>query len=395
MPTTGRTPGDRAPSGRRPLRPVQVLLVVVVVVAALMVGSRLGGSPSDPGLSDMAPTPAPPAYPTVIDRLSGRITEENQGLSRCVVNDPGLRTCGRAPELRGITRWFNTHTTSTGPRLGALHGKVVLLELFSYACGSCRGDLDALSRWAVRYASSGLRVVGVQSPRWDFEQDPDNVAAAVRELGVGYPVGVDADEATYGVYRSTTRPARYLIDASGTVRAIGFGPGGYARTESQLRRLLWQALPEQELPPSTSPPGTSPSSRGSVGPTREIDLGSVGEPDYTGGPRLMVGRATRYAFAARLTRDRFTLDGQWTWTHNYLEAGADARVRLRLGPGRASVVAAGSGTLTVHVRGRDTRRVRVSDPPGPVPLRSDQRGPAGLVTLEVPPRLRLYAVDAG
>ncbi len=383
---SARTPSARTPSARRPLRPVQVLLVVAVVVAAIVVGSRLDGAPSDRPSTGRAP--AAPAYPTVIDRLNGRITAENQGLSRCVVNDPGLRTCGPAPELRGITRWFNTATGRL--QLDSLQGRVVLLELFSYACGSCRQDLGDLSRLAARYGSSGLRVIGLQSPQWDFERDPDNLAAALRRLAIDYPVGLDADEATYRAYRSTTRPARYLIDASGTVRAIGFGPGGRARTESQLRRLLWQSRPGQELPPSTLTRSREGAS------TREIHLGSGGgDPDYTGGPRLMVGRATRYAFAARLSRGQFTLDGAWTSTREHLDAGADARVRLRLPAGPASVVVAGSGTLQVHLPGRPIRRVPVDDPPGLVPLVTVRRGLPTTVTVEVTRGVRLYAVDTG
>jgi hypothetical protein len=39
-----------------------------------------------------------------------------------------------------------------------------------------------------------------------------------------------------------------VIDASGNVRAISFGEGGYAQTEDQIRQLLHAANPASALP---------------------------------------------------------------------------------------------------------------------------------------------------
>src|SRR5205814_1211346 len=69
-----------------------------------------------------------------------------------------------------------------------LRGKVVLVDFWTYSCINCLRTLPYLKSWDARYRSKGLVIVGVHSPEFAFEHDLGNVRAAVKRLGVRYPV---------------------------------------------------------------------------------------------------------------------------------------------------------------------------------------------------------------
>src|SRR5262249_26168689 len=73
----------------------------------------------------------------------------------------------------------------------ALRGKVVLVNFWTYSCINCLRTLPYVRAWAARYRDRGLVVVGVHTPEFAFERDPDNVRRAAAALGVTYPVAID------------------------------------------------------------------------------------------------------------------------------------------------------------------------------------------------------------
>jgi thiol-disulfide isomerase/thioredoxin len=81
----------------------------------------------------------------------------------------------RAPELRG-RGWLNTGGSDL--RLADLRGRFVLLDFWTFCCVNCLHVLDELRPLEERYAGE-LVVVGVHSPKFVHEADPDALAAAV------------------------------------------------------------------------------------------------------------------------------------------------------------------------------------------------------------------------
>ena len=90
----------------------------------------------------------------------------------------------RAPELRG-RRWLNTGGRELS--LADLRGKIVLLDFWTFCCVNCLHVLDELRELEERYADV-LVTIGVHSPKFAHEADPDAVAAAVERYGVHHPV---------------------------------------------------------------------------------------------------------------------------------------------------------------------------------------------------------------
>ena len=88
----------------------------------------------------------------------------------------------RAPELTG-RGWLNT----TGPvSLADLRGRFVLLDFWTFCCVNCLHVIDELRPLEQQYAEE-LVVVGVHSPKFVHEADPDALVAAVERYGVHHP----------------------------------------------------------------------------------------------------------------------------------------------------------------------------------------------------------------
>lgn len=154
-----------------------------------------------------------------------------------------------APELDGAVKWLNSPPLS----MKELRGKVVLVDFWEYTCVNCIRTLPYLKAWWERYKDQGLVIVGVHSPEFQFAGVEQNVANAVREFGIRYPVAVDSQHAIWNAYGNRFWPAKYLIDAKGRVRYWHFGEGGYGLTESQLQELLREVNPGVKLPAVMAP----------------------------------------------------------------------------------------------------------------------------------------------
>jgi cytochrome c biogenesis protein CcdA/thiol-disulfide isomerase/thioredoxin len=150
---------------------------------------------------------------------------------------PMLHVLGKAPDFAGNQRWFNT----PGDRplsLAQLRGKVVIVDFWTYTCINCIRTLPYLKALDARYRKDGLVIVGVHTPEFPFERDAGNVAAAIRQDDIRYPVVQDNKYATWDAYGNEAWPAEYFIDTKGRVRFTHFGEGAYKEKERVVRELL-------------------------------------------------------------------------------------------------------------------------------------------------------------
>ncbi|HEY2181711.1 MAG TPA: cytochrome c biogenesis protein CcdA [Solirubrobacteraceae bacterium] len=152
----------------------------------------------------------------------------------------GLRDLGPAPDFTQTQDWFNT----PGMRplsLASLRGRTVLVDFWTYTCINCIRTLPYLKAWDSTYRRDGLTIVGVETPEFAFERDAPNVANAISQFGLRYPVVQDNEMGTWNAYGNEYWPADYLIDAKGHVRYATFGEGDYDKTETAIRALLAEA----------------------------------------------------------------------------------------------------------------------------------------------------------
>jgi thiol-disulfide isomerase/thioredoxin len=136
--------------------------------------------------------------------------------------------------LSGATGWINS------PPLTAkeLKGKVVLVDFWTYSCINCLRSLPYIEAWAEKYKDSGLVVIGVHTPEFDFEKDSPKVQKAVQKFGVTYPIALDSNRAIWDAFHNEYWPAHYFIDVKGKVRFEHFGEGNYDQSERWIQQLL-------------------------------------------------------------------------------------------------------------------------------------------------------------
>ncbi|MFC4950909.1 NHL domain-containing thioredoxin family protein [Pseudonocardia sp. GCM10023141] len=131
------------------------------------------------------------------------------------------RTRVRAPQLRG-RRWLNTGGQELS--LATLRGKIVLLDFWTFCCVNCLHVLDELRELEERYADV-LVTIGVHSPKFLHEADPDALDAAVERYGVHHPVLDDPELTTWDAYAARAWPTLVVIDPQGYVVAHLAGEG--------------------------------------------------------------------------------------------------------------------------------------------------------------------------
>ncbi|MFD4791531.1 cytochrome c biogenesis protein DipZ [Streptomyces sp. NPDC058459] len=325
----------------------------------------------------------------VRQKLSGLYDNSNKELSRCADGVDELRSCGQAPPIAGITKWLNT-PEGRPVDLRAERGKVVLIDFWTYSCINCQRSLPHIEAWDRAYQQAGLEVIGVHAPEFAFEKDADNVADQARKLGVTYPVALDNKLTTWNNYRNRFWPAKYLIDARGTVRYLKFGEGQYAQTEELIRTLLKQADPSVTLPPRTG----AHDDRLTDERTPETYLSNLRISGYVGDP-LLDDRPKTYHFPAGLPAGRLSLDGTWTAGYEHFTAGRDARLAFRYRAKNVNLVLGGKGPVSVLVDGRLVKKLDIDGTPTMYRLVDDKDARDARLELRVGAGVQAYSFTFG
>jgi cytochrome c biogenesis protein CcdA/thiol-disulfide isomerase/thioredoxin len=263
-----------------------------------------------------------------------------------------LKDLGEAPEFTETQDWFNTPGNQP-LTLASLRGRVVLVDFWTYTCINCIRTLPYLKAWDTTYRGRGLTIVGVETPEFAFEHDAGNVANAIKQFGLRYPVVQDNNMGTWNAYGNEYWPADYLIDATGHVRYSAFGEGDYDRTETAIRALLAEA---GHGPGGMSHPAdvVTPSEQA----TPETYLGTARAQGWVNGPKAGV-----HSYApvppAHLALNDFAFSGSWNIGAQPATALADAGIDVSF--------LAKNVYLVLSSAGGKPRKVEVSLDGRPIP----------------------------
>jgi len=148
------------------------------------------------------------------------------------INKSGFK---RAPDLVGIEHYLNTTPEELSKEI---KGKVVLYDFWTYSCINCIRTLPYITAWNEKYLDEGLLIIGVHSPEFEFEKDPENVKMAINKHGVSYPVVLDNDMKTWKAFENRYWPRKYIADHEGYIRYDHIGEGRYKETEKIIQELL-------------------------------------------------------------------------------------------------------------------------------------------------------------
>jgi thiol-disulfide isomerase/thioredoxin len=116
----------------------------------------------------------------------------------------------------------------------SLRGRVVLLDVWTFACGNCRATMPWLKDVKQRYEAKGLSLVGVHTPEMIFERERPKVEAEVKRQGLDYPHLLDNDSAYWKALGAEYWPTVYLVDRCGRLRDRHIGEVHSAEESGRL-----------------------------------------------------------------------------------------------------------------------------------------------------------------
>jgi thiol-disulfide isomerase/thioredoxin len=259
-----------------------------------------------------------------------------------------LRAETRLPGFDGATGWLNSEPLTPE----GLRGKVVLVDFWTYTCINWLRTLGYVRAWHEKYENQGLVVVGVHTPEFPFEHDPDNVRWAAEYQRVGYPIALDPDYAVWRAFANNYWPAVYIADVEGRIRHTHFGEGGYEECEMMIQMLLREA--DRESVPEDLV------SIADEGFEAQADWQTLGSPEtylgYEQGRNFVSANTTEFDEpqdfgVPDLDLNQWALSGNWT-----------------LGPGN-SVANEADGRLVFRFHARDVNLVMGPPASGAVQFR--------------------------
>jgi thiol-disulfide isomerase/thioredoxin len=139
-----------------------------------------------------------------------------------------------APEIKKSDVWINSAPLT----LASLKGKVVVIDFWAFDCPYCAEAMPHIQDLYAKYAKNGLVVIGVHTPRIDYEKDIPKIKEAVTKKGIKFPVVVDNKFDIWSDYLCSTWPSQFVVDREGIIQFSHSGTGRYDEMEKVVQKLL-------------------------------------------------------------------------------------------------------------------------------------------------------------
>jgi len=252
----------------------------------------------------------------------------------------------KAPALIEGGEWVNSEPLV----LKDLQGRVVLIDFWTYTCINCIRTLPYLKSWHEKYKDDGLVIIGVHTPEFEFEKNPDNLKAAINDYELSYPIMQDNDYSTWKAYRNRYWPAKYLIDKDGYIRYTHFGEGAYDETEKVIQMLLSEtgsAINEDINNPEYEVNTATP----------ELYLGYKRLHSFSSPEDVVTGNFSDYSLPTFFPPNTFSFIGHVNITEEYSAPQKATRLVLKFDAKEVFMVAAtdseGVGEIKVTLDGNE------------------------------------------
>jgi cytochrome c biogenesis protein CcmG, thiol:disulfide interchange protein DsbE len=129
--------------------------------------------------------------------------------------------------------------------LGAMRGKVVVVNFWATWCPPCRTEMPALDAFYRRYHSQGLEMIGLSADR---PHDRSDVLKVMQSFS--YPAAMSDEAKVNGFGEPNVLPITFVVDSSGVVRAK-LTPDQTPVTAQTLADVVLSLLPQE---PGIHPP---------------------------------------------------------------------------------------------------------------------------------------------
>jgi len=142
-----------------------------------------------------------------------------------------------APELPDSLEWINS---ADPPSMASLRGRVVLLYFWTFDSVNCTNALADLRYLEAKY-HDGLSVIGVHTPKYDYQRQAAPVLKAVNRCHIRHPVANDPDFTLWRGYGVQSWPSFAIVDAQGRFAALLAGEGRRDEADGLIVQLLDEA----------------------------------------------------------------------------------------------------------------------------------------------------------
>ncbi len=199
---------------------MRTLLATLVLLIAAVGVAVLRNAPGEPA-AEMASAGAEATPSTILDETTSTTAP------------PML---GQALDLTDLDGWLQTDIAG----LDELRGRVVILQFWTFGCYNCKNTIPHLQEIYADYHDRGLEIVGVHSPEFEYERDPEAILAAARDLGVTWPIALDTTRHNFHTWQGSPAywPRTYVLDQNGLIRFDHVGEGAYDELAQTVATLL-------------------------------------------------------------------------------------------------------------------------------------------------------------
>jgi thiol-disulfide isomerase/thioredoxin len=260
----------------------------------------------------------------------------------------------KAPELEGIAFYHNSNREDLSSEM---KDKVILYDIWTYSCINCIRTLPHIISWDEKYRNEGLLIIGIHSPEFDFEKDPNNVKKAIEKFGITYPVVMDNEMKTWKAFENRYWPRKYIADHEGYIRYDHIGEGGYQETEKIIQQLLQERSDDLNLA------NTFESEFVMI---EEFEHTNFRTPELYFGYKLAQNRnqlgnsegfqankIVDYKSTDDLELHKFYLTGEWRNNSENMELiSNEGTIRILYNAKQVNIVAAGQSNLEIYLDGQ-------------------------------------------
>lgn len=147
-----------------------------------------------------------------------------------------LPDLGAVLPLRGIDGWLQSDIDT----LDDLRGKVVVVQFWTFGCHNCKATLGNLKELYAAHDRDRFEIVGIHSPEFEYEKDPEAILDAAGQLGVTWPIALDTEKRSFFFWQGSPAywPRTYVLDPEGQIRFDHIGEGKYEELNAAVATLL-------------------------------------------------------------------------------------------------------------------------------------------------------------
>lgn len=300
-----------------------ILLIFAVIVIVSMIGYLEVKKPRqlDFDVQTIAITPAPPSPAPAKNATSSSIMVSED---RSALLKEKKAMYSPAKELSGIKGYINSSAFKLADLVGK---KIILIDFWTYSCINCQRTTPYLNAWYEKYKERGFVIVGVHTPEFEFEKNYNNVAKALKNAGIMYPVVLDNDYGTWNAYSNRYWPHEYLIDIDGYIVYDHIGEGSYDKTEQAIQSALAERQIVLHLKDSIDMSIVSPARMipmdSSLVASPEIYFGSA-RNQYLGNGIVGVAGSQTLSLPSQMKSNMLYLEGMWNFGDEFAQTISDS-----------------------------------------------------------------------